>query len=53
MGREGAVALLEGAGEGCRAESYGQHQQVFSTAGHEGGAGCLWALVGRGRQKRA
>lgn len=51
MGRKGAVVLLEGAGAGWRAGSYGQQQQVVSTAGQEGGAGRPWASwVGAGRR---
>lgn len=37
VGREGAVALLEAAGKGWRTGSCGQHQQMVSTTGQEGG----------------
>lgn len=50
IGRRGAVALLEGAGEDQRVGSFGQLQQMVSTAGQEGGAGCpqtWWAGAGR------
>lgn len=43
VGREGAVASIKRAGEGWRAGSHRQHQQMVFTAGQEGGAGCPWA----------